>query len=129
MHLKILLPSEVFADQTEVLRIVAETSVGSVGILPRRLDCAAVLTPGILIYQTAAQGDVYVAVDAGVLVKTGKQVSVSVRRAFVGDSLEQLRDVVEQEFLSMDDQEQDVRQVMAKLEVGFLHRLAVLQYE
>jgi F-type H+-transporting ATPase subunit epsilon len=37
------------------------------------------LSPGILIYETEAEGEVYVAVDEGVLVKTGLDVLVSVR--------------------------------------------------
>ena len=65
-------------------RIVAETRAGSFGLLPHRLDCVAALTPGILTYETEADGEVYVAVDHGVLVKTGQEVLVSVRRALAG---------------------------------------------
>src|SRR6516225_1890670 len=49
MHLKILLPFQIFADESGVRRIVAETSAGSFGLLPHRLDCAAALVPGILL--------------------------------------------------------------------------------
>jgi len=52
IHLKILLPSEIFADKTGVQRLVAETPSGSFGFLPHRLDCVAALTPGILTYDT-----------------------------------------------------------------------------
>jgi hypothetical protein len=48
--------------------------------------------PGILIYETEAEGEVYLAMDAGVLVKTGADVLVSVRRAIRGTDLGQLRD-------------------------------------
>ena len=81
MNLKILLPFQVFAEKAGVSRIVAETREGSFGLLPHRLDCVAALAPGILIYETEAEGEVYVAVDEGVLVKTGADVLVSVRRA------------------------------------------------
>ena len=37
MHLKILLPTEVFADESDVRSIVAETSSGSFGLLEHRL--------------------------------------------------------------------------------------------
>jgi len=50
MKPKILLPFEIFAERTGVLRIVAETREGSFGLLPHRLDSAAALTPGILIF-------------------------------------------------------------------------------
>ncbi|BCO29890.1 hypothetical protein MIZ03_4814 [Rhodoferax lithotrophicus] len=128
MNLKILLPFKVFAEKTDVLRIVSETHAGSFGLLPHRRDCVAALMPGILIYETAAEGEVFVAVDGGVLVKTGPHVRVSVRRAMTGADLGQLRQAVEQEFLTLDAHEQNVRSVMAKLETGFLRRFASLQH-
>ncbi len=125
MHLRMLLPFQVFVDKPDVSRIVAETGEGSFGLLPHRLDCVAALTPGILTYETAA-GEVFVAVDEGVLVKTGADVLVSVRRALSGTDLGQLRDAVKREFLTLNEREQDMRSAMAKLEVGFVSRLASL---
>lgn len=129
MNLKILLPFQIFAEKTGVSRIVAETRDGSFGLLPHRLDCVLALTPGILSYESEAEGEVYVAVDDGVLVKAGPDVLVSVRRALVGTDLGKLRDAVEREFTALDEREQSVRSVMAKLEAGFLHRLAGFQHE
>jgi F-type H+-transporting ATPase subunit epsilon len=129
MHLKVLLPFQVFAEKTDVLRIVAETRTGSFGLLPHRLDCVAALGPGILIYQTQRENEVYVAVDEGVLVKTGGDVLVSVRRALSGTDLRQLRQAVEEEFLKLDEHEKDVRSVMTKLETGFLRRMATFEHD
>jgi F-type H+-transporting ATPase subunit beta len=129
MKLKVLLPFRVFAEVTDVSRIVAETPHGSFGVLPHRLDGVAALAPGILIYETEAEGEVYLAMDAGVLVKTGAEVLVSVRRAIRGTDLGQLRATVEREFLILDEHEQEMRAVMAKLESGFLHRFVSLQHE
>jgi len=129
MHLKVLLPFQIFADKTGVARIVAETREGSFGLLPHRLDCVAALVPGILIYQTEAEGEVLLAVDEGVLVKAGPDVLVSVRRAIGGSDLGQLHDAVKKEFLTLDEHEQSVRQVVAKLETGFLRRFATFQHE
>ena len=129
MNLKVLLPFQVFAQKTGVTSVVAETREGSFGLLPHRLDCVAALPPGILIYTTEAGGEAYVAVDEGVLVKTGPDVLVSVRRAIGGSDLGQLRDAVKQEFLLRDRNEQGVRTVMAKLEAGFLRRFAAFQHE
>ena len=128
MNLKILLPFKVFAEKSGVSRIVSETHAGSFGLLPLRRDCVAALTPGILIYETAAEGEVFVAVDGGVLVKTGPDVLVSVRRAMRGADLGQLRKAVEDEFLALDAHEQNVRSVLTKLETGFLRRFATLQH-
>jgi F-type H+-transporting ATPase subunit epsilon len=129
MHLKVLLPFEVFAERTGVLRIVAETHEGSFGLLPHRLDCVAALVPGILTYETESDGEVLLAVDEGVLVKTGRDVLVSVRRAIGGMDLGQLHDAVEKEFQTLDEREQSVRLVTAKLETGFLRRFATFQHE
>ena len=129
MNLKVLLPFQVFAEKTGVTRIVAETREGSFGLLPHRLDCVAALVPGILIYQAESGGEVLVAVDEGVLVKTGADVLVSVRRAIGGTDLEQLHAAVEKEFLTLDENEQSVRTAVAKLEAGFLHRFATMQHE
>ncbi len=124
MQLKVLLPFQVFAEVGDVLRIVAETPGGSFGLLPRRLDCAAALVPGILMYESAAAGVVYLAVDQGMLVKTGAQVLVSVRRALVGADLGQLRAAVEQQFKTLDQQELDMRSTVRKLEASLLQRAA-----
>jgi F-type H+-transporting ATPase subunit epsilon len=129
MNLKILLPFEVFTERTDVLRVVTETQGGSFGLLPHRLDCAAALSPGILIYETDLDGEVYVAVDEGVLVKTGQDVLISVRQALTGTNLAELRELVEQKFLRLNDQEQNVRTVMAKLETGFLRHFASFQHD
>lgn len=124
MNLRILLPFQVFADKSGVKRIVAETREGSFGLLPLRQDCVTALSPGILVYETEAEGEVYLAVDEGVLVKTGPDVLVSVRRAMSGKDLGRLRESVEQEFLELDEDERNARSVMAKLETGFLRRFA-----
>ncbi len=129
MNLKVLLPFRIFVEKTGVSRIVAETREGSFGLLPHRLDCVAALAPGILIYEAETGGEVYVAVDEGVLVKTGADVLVSVRRAIGGTDLGQLRSLVEKEFLTLDESEQNVRSVMAKLEAGFIRRIAAFQHE
>jgi len=129
MTLKILLPFQVFAEKADVSRIVAETPGGSFGLLPHRLDCVAALAPGILTYETKADGEVFVAVDDGVLVKTGPDVLVSVRRALSGKDLGELREEVTKKFLVLDEAEQSVRTVMAKLETGFLRRFATFRNE
>jgi F-type H+-transporting ATPase subunit epsilon len=129
MHLKILLPFRVFAEKTGVSRIVAETREGAFGLLPHRLDCVAALAPGILVFETEAEGEVCIAVDEGTLVKTGTDVLVSVRNAIGGTDLGQLRAAVEQEFLDLDEQEKSVRSVLAKLESGFIRRFAAFHHE
>ena len=129
MNLKVLLPFKVFAEKTGVSRIVAESRDGAFGLLPHRLDCVAALAPGILVFETKDEGEVYIAVDEGILVKTGTDVLVSVRNAIGGANLGKLREAVEQEFLELDEQEKSVRSVLAKLESGFVRRFAAFHHE
>lgn len=129
MTLKILLPFEIFAEKTGVARIVTATVAGSFGLLPHRLDCAAAIAPGILTYETAADGEVFVAVDEGVLIKAGPDVLVSVRHAIGGTDLSQLHEAVKREFLTLDEREQNVRSVMVKMESGFVRRFVELHRE
>jgi F-type H+-transporting ATPase subunit epsilon len=129
MSLKVLEPFRVFAEKTGVTRVVAETRQGSFGILPRRRDCVAALAPGILTYETEEEGEVYVAIDEGILVKAGPDVLVSVRNAIRGTDLDQLREAVEREFLALNERERSVRAVMARMESGFIRRLATLHHD
>lgn len=129
INLKIFLPYQIFIEKTNVLSVVAETPNGSFGLLPRRLDCATALVPGILIYKTEADEEVYVAVDEGVLVKAGQEVLVSVRNAIGGKDLAQLQETVKREFLALDEREMGVRSVLAKMESGLIRRLAEFHNE
>jgi F-type H+-transporting ATPase subunit epsilon len=107
---------------------VAQTLQGSLGLLPHRLDCAAALAPGILIYETEEEGEIYLAIDQGVLVKAGMEVLVSVRNAIGGTDLDKLHEAVKREFLTVDEEEKSVRQVLAKMEGGFIRRFMELQH-
>jgi len=129
MHLKILLPSQVFADKEGVARLVTETTSGSFGFLPHRLDCVAALVPGILAYETRQDGETYVAVDQGVLVKSGLDVWISVREAIGGADLGRLREAVDRKFLRLDERERDVRSALAKMESGFIRRFMELHHD
>jgi len=66
----------------------------------------------------------YLAVDEGVLVKTGAQVLVSVRHAIGGAHLAELHAAVKREFLALNGQEREVRAAVARMESGFINRFA-----
>jgi F-type H+-transporting ATPase subunit epsilon len=116
MKLKILLPYQVLLEEGELEKIVVETIRGAMGIRPELLDCVAILNPGILSYQPAGRGAVYVAVNSGVLVKSGPDVAVSVSRAVIGPDLPQLRAEVENHVLNLDEDERKMRTALGKME-------------
>jgi F-type H+-transporting ATPase subunit epsilon len=123
MKLKVLLPYKVFAQIDKVKSIVAETSEGFFGILPQRLDCVAALVPGIFSYTTETDGEKYLAVDEGIIVKSGDEVVVTIHNAAGGTDLGKLHALVVKEFQHIDEGERNIRSVTAKLEAGFIHNL------
>jgi F-type H+-transporting ATPase subunit epsilon len=127
MQLRILLPFGVFASVANVTRVGVMTPTGSFGLLPHRLDCATVLSPGLLSYSTASSGEIHLAIDAGVLVKTAAEVVVCVRHAIAGADLGSLRKAVDRQFLNLSEQEKSTRTMLAKLESGLLRGFAELQ--
>lgn len=127
MHLRITLPYKVFADVKNVKRILVETNEGYYGLLPQRLDCIAVLVPSVFTYETEASTTHYIALDEGVLIKKGEDVSISVRKAIAGNDLGKLHEAVEKEFKTLDENEKNMRFAIAKLESSFMLRLKKFQ--
>src|SRR5580704_14457118 len=116
MNLRILLPFKIFAELQNVKRIVVETIEGSFGMLPQRLDCVAAVVPGIFTYELEGESAKYIAVDAGILVKAGTQIFLSVRNAIGGADLGKLGEIVKEQFSVKNDRERQAQSVMDKLE-------------
>lgn len=104
------------------------TQTGAFGLLPHRMDCAAVLPPGLLAYSTAASDEVHMAVDAGMMVKTGADVLVCVRNAIAGADLGRLRQAVQTELMKLSAQETTNRKTLAHLESGLIREFVKLQH-
>lgn len=122
MNLVVLIPSRVVVRET-VDSVVAEGEEGAFGILPKHVDYASSLVPGILMYERAEDGtERILALDQGTLVKVGDEVLVSVRDAVQGDDLESLRDTVERRFRTLDRREREARSALATLEARFIRR-------
>ncbi|MFZ1800419.1 MAG: F0F1 ATP synthase subunit epsilon [Chitinophagaceae bacterium] len=121
MNLKILLPFKIFIDTKNVRSITIETSEGSYGMLPQRLDCVAALVPGIFTYEIETGRPKYIAVDEGLMIKAGNEVLVSVRNAIGGADLGKLSDMIKKDFNKQDENKIQARSVMAKLEGGFIY--------
>ena len=129
MNLKILLPFRIFIETKNVSSITIETSEGSYGMLPNRLDCVAALVPGIFTYEIESEGPKYLAVDEGVMIKAGAQVLVSVRNAVGGADLGELGEKVKKDFNKQNENKLKVRSVMDKLEGGFIYRFNNIRNE
>ena len=123
MNLKISIPTEVILEKAGIVRMVVETISGSMGILPLRLDCVACLVPGVLLFETKEEGERFIAVDEGILVKTGSDINVSVKNAVVANELGTIEQIVREQFLVRSEQEKRIRSMLAKLESDFIRNL------
>ncbi len=125
MRLRIFLPAKILIDQ-EVTKIVAEAEDGSFGILPKHIDFVAALAPGIFSFESK-EGEAFLAIDEGILVKCGSDVMVSTRKAIIGGNLGELKETVIHEFRALDDRERKTRSILAKLETDFTRRFREMQ--
>jgi F-type H+-transporting ATPase subunit epsilon len=122
MTLKVVLPLQILLEQEGVTDIVVETTVGLIGLRPLRLDCVAFVVPGILTYETKDGKKSYVALDEGVLVKSGPSVTLSIHGGAVGPNIGTLEATVEEEFKKERERERQVRDVSERLELSFMRR-------
>jgi F-type H+-transporting ATPase subunit epsilon len=120
VKLLILQPSEIFLD-TPVSKVVGEGPAGSFAILPRHIDMATALVPGIMTYESDRGKENFLALDSGILVKQGEQVRVATRMAIRGE-LGVLRKEVENMINEVDDREKMTRSAVARLEASFVRR-------
>jgi F-type H+-transporting ATPase subunit epsilon len=126
MRLKLLLPREVFIDEP-VLQVNVEAGEGAVTLLPRHIDYVTALTPGLLSYLNMSGEEIFLGVDAGILVKCRDEVFVSTRNAIRGPDLGTLRETVRQEFQVVDERERMSRSALARLEADFVRRFMELE--
>ena len=126
MRLKILLPDKVLIDEV-VTRITAEAGNGSFTLLPRHIDFAAALVPGLLSFVSVEDQEEFLAVDGGILVKCGPQVTVSTRNAVVGPDLGTLMQTIEEQFRVLDEREKIARSAVVKLEADLIRHFIELE--
>ncbi|MEJ2308087.1 MAG: F0F1 ATP synthase subunit epsilon [Gammaproteobacteria bacterium] len=125
MRLQVLLPTRVLVD-TRVTKVIAEAENGEFCLLPRHIDFVAALLPGILYFHVGAS-ERYAAIDAGILVKCGRDVFVSTPNGVEGTDLATLEALVEEHFLELDEHERKARTALGRLEAGALRGFRELQ--
>jgi len=128
MKLRVLLPSEVLVD-AETTKVVAEAANGLFCLLPHHVDFTAALSPGLFSYRTPQGEDVLLAMDVGVLVKKGFDVTVSTRNAVRGPDLGHLKQVVEEQYRELDEREKKARAAAARLEADLVRRFMEMKEE
>ena len=127
MHLKILLPTEIFFNQ-RVTKITAEAENGLFCILPRHRDFVTALVPGIVSIDSETDKTIYAALDQGVLIKCMDEVSIATRNAVMGPDLGHLQQTVEKEFINLNEKERTARSAVARLEAGFIRQFLNIEH-
>jgi len=126
MRLKVWVPTEVFFDE-EVAKVKAEAENGWFCILPRHIDFVTTLVPGVLLFERPGQPTEYLAIDRGILVKCGPEVSISTRNAVRGTDLGTLQEAVRKQFRMLKEKEQAARLFEAKLEAELVRQLVQVE--
>ena len=126
IRLEVFTPTELLVEVAAV-KVVAEGPEGFFALLPRHIDLASALAPGLFVYVTVEGQERFLGIDEGVLVKRGAEVRVSVLDAFESDDLTSLRARVMRRFLNLDDNERAARTAIARLEAGAIRRVLEIE--
>ncbi len=129
MKLTVNVPDRVLYQGSDIVRIIAESPYGTYGLLSHRLDMVCPLVTGILVFECADHAERYIALEEGVLVKAGLDVTVSVRSAVIGDDLAKMRELVETEFSQLSESEENVKGILAKIEDDFVRLYHEVRYD
>jgi F-type H+-transporting ATPase subunit epsilon len=106
--------------------VIAEAENGTFCLLPRHVDFVAALVPGLLMFVPLSGPEECLAVDEGTLVKCDTDVLVSTRHAVWGGDLGQLKQIIDAQFLRIDEREAMARAVLSKLEADTVRRFVKL---
>lgn len=128
MKLQVVLPTRIFLQRENLSHMSIDTPAGNLGFLPRRLDCVVPISPGILACRRADTAtEEFIAVDTGILIKTGSQVFVSVHHAVTSTNLAELEQIIHAEFEQLSEQEKLVRSISAGIETKLVRRFIELR--
>ena len=122
MMLTVLLPhGRLF--RGPVRKVMARGAGGSRGYLPNHVDFVTVLAPSILSAELEDGTERFFAVDGGVLVKKGRELTVTAHQAVMAGSPETLPAQIERFFAEQEEHERHARRVLFQLESHLIKEL------
>lgn len=125
MRLRVLLPTRVLIE-ADARKVTAEGQHGSFTLLPRHVDIVAGLVTGLLSWELDGE-ESFAALDGGLLIKRGTDVTIGTHRGVVGPALGSLRHTIDHEFRVRDEHERAARGALARLEVDFIRRFLEME--
>ncbi|MCL1477296.1 ATPase [Marinobacter sp. M3C] len=108
-------------------RLFATAVNGAFGMLPNHTDFVTALVPSVLILTDETGDELFFGIDEGLLVKTGHQVDIAIRRGVQGDSLDTLNDTIQTAFVEVDEEERVARSALSRLEANIVRRFGDLR--
>ncbi|EBA00691.1 ATPase [Marinobacter sp. ELB17] len=108
-------------------RLFATAVNGAFGMLPNHTDFVTALVPSVLILTDETGEELFFGIDEGLLVKTGHQVDIAIRRGVQGDSLDTLNDTIQTAFVEVDEEERVARSALSRLEANIVRRFGDLR--
>ena len=117
MKLKVTSPIGIVLTE-EIQKIDFEALDGHFTLLPHHQDFVTAMPPNIVAYQTSDGLTHYMACNRGILVKKAADVYLSVHRAVLSETLDDLAGIIAVEFKHDDEERKEVNTAMARLEVG-----------
>ncbi len=126
MELRVLTPGSVVVEATAV-KISAEAVNGAFTLLPRHVDLATALAPGLVAYVDVVDGERLLAVNGGILVKRGRSVRVATPDAVPGESVTDLQRALRASFEEQGESERRSRTALAHLETDAIRRLIEME--
>lgn len=113
--------------QIKVLKVTFETLNGFYTLMPKHVDFVAAMNPNIVRYTDENNAESYVACHRGIVVKKGQNVTMSVQNAMLSQSLENLTDVIQNDFKENEERRKELNLAMARLELGLVRGFSKLK--
>lgn len=101
-------------------KVIVETLNGYYTLLPKHVDFAAAMRAGIVVYATKENKEKYVACHHGIVVKKADAVTITVHNAVTGETLDELSNVINNEFKQNEEYRKEFNSAMARLELGIM---------
>ena len=103
-----------------IKKVSMETLGGYRTLLPRHIDFAAAMNANVLSYINQENQERFAACHRGIVVKKGDTVTVTVQKAVLGDTLDDLEKIIRLEFKQDEEDRKELNAAMARLEAGLI---------
>lgn len=122
MRIKVQLPDQILYE-ADVKLVSFQAEDGTFTMLPRHIDFASSLVPGIVRFVEKENGqEKYLATSKAVLVKKSDLVTISTTTAVMSDSLDTVQEQIQAELDEVAEEMQEARDSLSRLEVAIVKK-------